>query len=159
MAREETRDIPVFTPQSSPSSENDDEARPTEEPELALPEQVLPTTDEEADDAPSFPPTAQLPPEAQGETNGGPLGCCLGVSIGLLLSLSVALISRFYAGPLAQVLGGALSIVIRIVMALVALIAVIVCGKFGWKIGKRLFREYEPPVVDVEGQDDGSKSS
>src|SRR5579884_3011004 len=32
----------------------------------------------------------QLPPEAQGEVNGGPLGCCLGVTVGLLLSLSAA---------------------------------------------------------------------
>ncbi len=37
---------------------------------------------------------AQLPPEAQGETNGGPLGCCLGVTVGLLLSLTVAKIGK-----------------------------------------------------------------
>lgn len=92
-------------------------------------------------------PMQGIPPEAQGETNGGPLGCCFGVLVGLLLSLSVALISRFYADPLAQILGGALSIVIRIVMALVALIAVIICGKFGWRIGKKVYREYGPPIV------------
>src|SRR5215472_12080770 len=43
-----------------------------------------------------------LPPEAQGETNGGPLGCCLGVMMGLLLSLSLAIVSRLYADPLGQ---------------------------------------------------------
>ncbi len=58
----------------------------------------------------------QLPPEAQGETNGGPLGCCLGVTVGLLLSLTVALLSRFYADPLAQVFHGNLSITVRIVI-------------------------------------------
>src|SRR4051812_14890085 len=40
------------------------------------------------------PPTAEntLPPEAQGEANGGPLGCCLGIMVGLLLSLSLAIL-------------------------------------------------------------------
>jgi uncharacterized membrane protein YuzA (DUF378 family) len=57
----------------------------------------------------------------------------------------VALISRFYADPLAHVLGGALSLITRIIMALVGLIAVIICGKFGWRIGKKLYREYDPP--------------
>jgi len=86
---------------------------------------------------------AALPPEAQGETNGGPLGCCLGVMVGLLLSLSVAVLSRFYADPLASVLHVGLSSIVRITMALVAVLAVMVCGYAGWKIGRRLYREYE----------------
>lgn len=85
---------------------------------------------------------AQLLPEAQGETNGGPLGCCLGTTIGLLLCVSIALLSRFYSVPLAQLLGGALSVVTRIIMALVAIVAVYICGYFGWRIGKNVFREY-----------------
>lgn len=128
--------------------ENDNQAaNPTEEAQLALPQQAQPTTEEEVSGTPSFSPVAQLPPEAQGETNGGPLGCCLGVMVGLLLSLSVAVISRFYADPLAHILGGALSLVIRIVMAFAATIAIVVCGNFGWSIGKKLYREYDPPVV------------
>ena len=92
---------------------------------------------------------AQLPPEAQGEVNGGPLGCCLGTTMGLLLSISIALLSRFYADPLAHLLGsaGVLGIVARIFMALVALVAVCICGYFGWRIGKSVYREYDPPVV------------
>jgi len=86
---------------------------------------------------------AQLPPEAQGETNGGPLGCCLGVTVGLLLSLTVAILSRLYADPLAQVFHGGLSIIVRIVMSIFAIAAAIVLGYVGWKIGKRLYREYE----------------
>ncbi len=86
---------------------------------------------------------AQLPPEAQGETNGGPLGCCLGVTVGLLLSLTVAILSRLYADPLAQVFHGGLSIIVRIVMSIFAIAAAIVFGYVGWKIGKHLYREYE----------------
>jgi len=85
----------------------------------------------------------QLPPEAQGETNGGPLGCCLGVTVGLLLSLTVAIMSRLYADPLAQVFHGNLSITVRIVMFFFAIAGAIICGYIGWKIGKHLYREYE----------------
>ncbi len=85
----------------------------------------------------------QLPPEAQGETNGGPLGCCLGVTVGLLLSLTIAVVSRLYADPLAQVFHGNLSISVRIVMAIFAIGGAIICGYVGWKIGKRVYREYE----------------
>ena len=85
----------------------------------------------------------QLPPEAQGETNGGPLGCCLGVTVGLVISLSVAILSRLYADPLAQVFHGSLSISVRIVMTMFAIVAAVLCGYIGWKIGKRVYREYE----------------
>jgi hypothetical protein len=95
---------------------------------------------------------AQLPPEAQGEMNGGPLGCCLGTTIGLLLSISIALLSRFYADPLAHLLGGGLSIVTRVLMVLVAIVAVAICSYFGWRIGKGLYREYDPPVVPERGK-------
>ena len=85
----------------------------------------------------------QLPPEAQSETNGGPLGCCLGVTVGLLLSLTIAVVSRLYADPLSQVFHGNLSISVRIVMAIFAIGGAIICGYIGWKIGKRVYREYE----------------
>ncbi len=87
--------------------------------------------------------TMQLPPEAQGETNGGPLGCCLGVTMGLFLSLTIAILSRLYADPLAQVFHENLSIIVRLVMAIFAVGAAIVFGYLGWKIGKRVYREYE----------------
>ncbi|HKV02488.1 MAG TPA: hypothetical protein VJQ26_10210 [Ktedonobacteraceae bacterium] len=97
--------------------------------------------------APADSPAAKLPPEAQGEVNGGPLGCCLGVMVGLTLSLVVVVASRFLADPLAQVLHGSLSVVIRIVMIIFAIAGAIIFGYFGWKIGKRFYREYEPPVI------------
>jgi hypothetical protein len=138
----------VSIPPDPLQPENDNHAaNPIEEAQLALSQQEQPITEEEVDIIPSTSPVAQLPPEAQGEANGGPLGCCLGVMVGLLLSLSIAIISRFYADPLAHVLGGALSLVIRIVMAFAATIAIVVCGNFGWRIGKKLYREYDPPVA------------
>jgi hypothetical protein len=85
----------------------------------------------------------QLPPEAQGETNGGPLGCCLGVTVGLLLSLAIAVLSRLYADPLAQVFHENLSILVRLIMTIFAIGGAIVFGYLGWKIGKRVYREYE----------------
>ena len=88
-------------------------------------------------------PAAQLPREAQGEVNGGPLGCCLGVTIGLVLSLTVAILSRLYADPLAQIFHGNLSITVRIVMSILAIAGAVFFGFIGWKIGKRLYREYE----------------
>src|SRR5260370_18392482 len=42
----------------------------------------------------------------QGEVNGGggPLGCCLGGTVGLPLSLTVAILSRIYSHPLPQLI-------------------------------------------------------
>ena len=95
-------------------------------------------TVEESDSA-----KTQLPPEAQGETNGGPLGCCLGVTVGLLLSLTVAIFSRLYSDPLASVFHGNLAISVRIVMFIFAMGGAVLFGYFGWKIGKHAYREYE----------------
>src|SRR5947209_18901505 len=92
--------------------------------------------------APADSPVAKLPPEAQGEVNGGPLGCCLGVMVGLLFSLAVAVLSRLYADQLALVFHSNLSLITRIVMAVLAVVGAIVCGDYGWKIGRRFYREY-----------------
>lgn len=95
-------------------------------------------------------PECQLPPEAQGEANGGPLGCCLGVMIGLLLSLSLAVLSRVYADPLGALFQGnygLLGLIVRILMGILAVAFAILCGYFGWKVGKRIYREYDPPVA------------
>ncbi len=94
-----------------------------------------------------------LPPEAQGELNGGPLGCCLGVAIGLMVSLSIAVIGRLYANDLLPILHSPLLVLIllRVAMGIAALAAAIICGYFGWKIGKRLYREYEAPNIKYRG--------
>ena len=102
---------------------------------------------DEAEAAPT--PENALPPEAQGETNGGPLGCCLGMMVGLLLSLSLAVVSRFYADPLASILQGGygrLGLIVRILMGILAFALAIFFGYTGWKLGRRFYREYEPPV-------------
>lgn len=84
------------------------------------------------------PDEAILPPEARGETNGGPLGCCLGSVVGifltalLLLGLSILLSN-----------GG----VLNVATLPVFLLGTIAGGYFGWKIGKRVYKEYQPPMV------------
>ena len=92
-------------------------------------------------------PESLLPPEAQGEANGGPLGCCLGVMIGMLLSLSVAILSQVFATPLRAFFQGELSLLVRILMGILAVVFAIIFGYLGWKVGKKAYREYEPPVV------------
>jgi uncharacterized protein YacL len=91
----------------------------------------------------SGPVTASPQSPSEPQANGGPLGCCLGVTIGLLLSLSIAILSRLYATPLFDLLQGWLSFTVRAVMVVVALVASIVLGYLGWRIGKRVYREYE----------------
>lgn len=96
------------------------------------------------------PSASSLPPEAQGEVNGGPLGCCLGLMVGLLLSLSLAVLSRLFANPLGLLFQGnygLLGLLVRILMGLLAFALAIFFGIVGWRLGKRFFREYEPPVV------------
>ncbi|HEU5375579.1 MAG TPA: hypothetical protein VFV38_09085 [Ktedonobacteraceae bacterium] len=104
--------------------------------------------DVETNEAPS--PEDMLPPEAQGEVNGGPLGCCLGVTVGLFLSLTLAILSRFYPDPLVALFQhnyGLMGLIIRILMGILAVVLAFFCGRLGWKLGKRFFREYEPPIV------------
>jgi len=127
----------------SEASEHQDEDIQREETTVPQPDQV----DEEPTGIGTTSPENELPPEAQGEANGGPLGCCLGIMIGLLLSLSLAVLSRLYADPLGQLFQsnfGLLGLIVRILMAVLAVAFAIICGMVGWKLGKRFFREYEP---------------
>ena len=83
-------------------------------------------------------PESTLPPEAQGETNGGPLGCCLGTVVGLLLTtLLITAVSLSLANG--GFLGGA--------TLPIALLGALVGGYFGWRIGKKIYKEYEPPII------------
>ncbi len=128
----------MTVPFPAPEQQGDDAELPEQvETELEAQSEEQETGEEQNAD------TMQLPPEAQGETNGGPLGCCLGVTMGLFLSLAIAILSRLYAGPLAQVFHENLSIMVRLVMAIFAVGAAIVFGYLGWKIGKHVYREYE----------------
>src|SRR5579863_5909768 len=103
---------------------------------------------EEESPQPANTPEAQLPPEAQGEVNGGPLGCCFGVSMGLLLgagiaSLSIPVISHFFAGR------GFLAMLTQILVIVVVVVVFCLLAYFGWKIGRRVFREYDPSPAQV----------
>jgi len=123
--------------------------------EPGVDEQGRSTMDAHAGEEAQAAPVTQeaLPPEAQGEVNGGPLGCCLGVAIGLMVSLSIAVIGRLYANDLLSILHNPLLVLIllRVSMVIAALAAAIICGYFGWKIGKRLYREYEAPIIKYRG--------
>ncbi len=83
-------------------------------------------------------PEMELPPEARGETHGGPLGCCLGTIVGLFLmalvitATSIVLANGGFFG------GGTIPLLA---------LGVLLGGYFGWRIGKRIYREYESPVV------------
>jgi len=94
-------------------------------------------------------PESLLPPEAQGETNGGPLGCCLGVTAGILLSLLLGLIGlgHLIMVPLSGIIHTDAITNIRIATGFFAFIGAILGGYFGWKIGKRVYREYDSPVI------------
>ena len=128
----------MTVPFPSPEQQGDDEELLEN---VEIEQETQPGEQEPGDERDSD--TMQLPPEAQGETNGGPLGCCLGVTVGLLLSLAIAILSRLYADPLAQVFHENLSIIVRLVMTIFAIGGAIIFGYLGWKIGKRVYREYE----------------
>lgn len=95
-------------------------------------------------------PESVLPVAARDQVHGGPLGCCLGTMVGLLLSLSLAVLSRVFVEPLGtlfQANYGLLGLFVRILMGILACALAIFFGNIGWRLGKRFFREYEPPVV------------
>jgi hypothetical protein len=103
---------------------------------------------EEESPAPPSEPEAPLPPEARGNVNGGPLGCCFGVSMGLLLSagiasLSIPVISHFFAGH------GLLALLAQILVIVLVVVGFFLLGFLGWKIGRRVFREYEPSPAQI----------
>ena len=142
---------PPFPSQGNPDDD------PEGLPEYAEEVPGLPLSDEQtgldattAEQPPSpSDPESLLPPEAQGETNGGPLGCCLGITVGIMISLLLGVIGF---GPLVA------SVIVflihtdaitntRIATAFFALIGAILGAYFGWKIGKKVYREYEPPVI------------
>lgn len=102
--------------------------------------------EQESPSAAADAPEAQLPPEARGDVNGGPLGCCFGVSMGLLLSagiasLSIPVLSHFFADR------GWLALTTQILVIVLAIIGFFLLGYIGWKIGRRIFREYEPSLA------------
>src|ERR1700730_10897602 len=140
-----------FEPQNP--TDQDEEAQTLNTPPFQPDQPEL--TETEQSDLPPASPETTLPPEAQGEANGGPLGCCLGVMVGLLLSLSLAILSRVYAEPLANLFQNnfwLLGLLVRILMGILAFALAILCGYFGWKLGKKFYREDEPRIVKQRGK-------
>lgn len=92
---------------------------------------------------------SSLPPEAQWEANGGPLGCCLGVVAGLFFSIFVGVIGfgHNFAFLLAFVLPFDALTDIRVATGCIAILGTVIFGYVGWKIGKRFYREYEPSIL------------
>jgi hypothetical protein len=90
-------------------------------------------------------PAAELPPEARGEANGGPLGCCLGITVGIMLCLFLGVIGfgQLLAAGIAPLVHSDPINTIRIATGLLAFIGAILGGFCGWKIGKRVYREFE----------------
>jgi len=88
---------------------------------------------------------AELPLQAQGGVNGGPLGCCLGITVGIMLSLFLGVIGfgNLLASVIVPLMHADAITNIRIAIGLLAIFGAILGGYGGWKIGKRVYREYE----------------
>ena len=104
------------------------------------------STDETETEEKAPDPENTLPPEAQGEVNGGPLGCCLGFMVGallggVLLSLSLTVLNHAFADY------GLAGWLVRVLLGILAFVLLIFLCRTGWKLGKRFYREYEPPTV------------
>jgi len=139
--------VPIF-----PQGNSEDEEEEFNHPDITEEAQELPLPDQStAEDQlqPAASPEAKLLPEAQGEVNGGPLGCCLGVVAGLFFSLLIGVLGFGHnlAFLLSLVLPFSPITTVRIATGCLALAGAVVFGYFGWKIGRRLYREYEPPVI------------
>lgn len=93
--------------------------------------------------------TSKSLPELLEEPNGGPLGCCLGITIGVMFGLLIGLIgfANFGSAILSNAFHGDPLTYVRVATAVFGGIGVIIGGPIGWKVGKRVYREYDKPVV------------
>lgn len=129
-------DFEAVSPPDAREEIQPDEANDLPVSQSEIPEEKVPTPEE------------TLPPEARGEANGGPLGCCLGMMIGLLFGgvlLSLSLTALNYSSATHNY--GLVGWLVRILIGLLAFVLAVVFAVIGWKLGKRFFREYEPPVA------------
>ncbi len=134
--------------------EDHTELPPEEEPFSGGEDQVINGEAQSIAPEDSISPESMLPPEARGETNGGPLGCCLGITVGLMLSLFLGLIGfgHLTALALAFLLHADAITNIRIATGFFGGIGAIVGGYIGWKIGKRVYQEYDSPILKERGR-------
>ena len=150
--------VPPHDPRSNPGDEYNPENEYGAQPEYVEEANELPPPANElqpadtpltAEPDPLLPPVSQTSQVAQYETNGGPLGCCLGMVVGILFTLLLGLIG--FGQITANVIGFLVHVdvatTIRIATAFFTLFGAVLGGYFGWRVGKRLYREYEPPVL------------
>ncbi len=86
--------VPPYMPRPNPEDENEAQAEEYMDEVNELPplvEEAPPSGAAEAEAA-ATEPEIVLPTMAQYETNGGPLGCCMGIVVGVLISLLLGII-------------------------------------------------------------------
>lgn len=94
------------------------------------------------------------PPGYDWPTHGGYLGCLLGVMTACLLAPLGYILFGFVGSILVGPLGGfgvALAVVVTVGVYLAVFVGL---TRLGWRLGKRLLREYEQPSRPVWGEDD-----
>jgi hypothetical protein len=144
--------VPPYDPRSNPENEYNPENEDGAQPEYVEEANELPPPADElqpADTPVATEPGPSLSQVAQYETNGGPLGCCLGMVVGILFSLLLGLMAlgQVTANVIGFLVHVDVATTIRIATALFTLFGAVLGGYFGWRVGKRLYREYEPPVL------------
>ena len=144
--------VPPYDPRSNPGDEYNPENENGAQPEYVEEANELPPPADElqpADTPVATGPGPSLSQVAQYETNGGPLGCCLGMVVGILFSLLLGLmgLGQVTANVIGFLVHVDVATTIRIATAFFTLFGAVLGGYFGWRVGKRLYREYEPPVL------------
>lgn len=144
--------VPPYDPRSNPGDEYNPENEYGAQPEYVEEANELPPPADElqpADTPVATEPGPSLSQVAQYETNGGPLGCCLGMVVGILFSLLLGLmgLGQVMANVIGFLVHVDVATTIRIATAFFTLFGAVLGGYFGWRVGKRLYREYEPPVL------------
>lgn len=107
-----------------------------------LAEEPQSATEAPHDEAPTGDAPKAAPPEDEWPTHGGYLGCLLAVMFGCLLA-------GFFASPLVQGAyrsghgaGVGYGPVLNIAAIIIMVIGLIIFGRIGWWVGKRIYREY-----------------
>lgn len=139
--------VPPYMPRPNPEDENAAQAEEyaDEENELPPPAEAAPPPDAPEAEKTTTESEIVLPTMAQYETNGGPLGCCIGIVVGILISLLFGVIGfgRVTANLIVFLVHADPVTNIRIATALFTVIGIVLGGYIGWKVGRRLYREYD----------------
>ncbi|WP_220193108.1 hypothetical protein [Ktedonospora formicarum] len=134
-------------------TESDSRPSPEDQPLDALPEipgenspahtnEVESVSDKEQPASPEISETTTSPSQPEEFTpNGGPLGCCMGTVAGIFILLLLV------TGLPLLITNKALPRVYFLPSLLLVIVGALICGFFGWRIGKRFYREYEPPSL------------